>query len=96
MVTAIILIAAYMAGGLLCYTMLKVEHVSEGQPYTYGGRALAIVLSFLSWLWVLVMLIMAWVQRINATGYWDKPVKPEPLKPIRAARRREPINDDDE
>jgi hypothetical protein len=74
--------------------MLKVEHLSEGEKMTNGGRVLAVVLSFLSLAWVLVMLIIAWVQKIDTTGYWHRPVKPEPLKPIR--RSREPVNDDDE
>ena len=78
MITAAILIGLYLIGYMLCYAMLKVEHVSERNAYTIGDRLLACVLSLLSWLWILFMLIAAWLKKISVTGYWDKPLKSEP------------------
>lgn len=74
MITFIIL---YITGYLISYTMLRIEHAGDKEPYTKGDRALTFILSLLSFLLVLWMLITAWVRAIGATGYWNEPVKKE-------------------
>jgi Co/Zn/Cd efflux system component len=65
----------YIIGGLISYWMLRVEHESEGQAYTFGLRLFNILFSLLSWLTVLIQLISAWFHKIKITGYWNRPIK---------------------
>jgi heme/copper-type cytochrome/quinol oxidase subunit 2 len=74
MITAITL---YITGLLAAYWMLRVSHQAEKETYTKGAMVLTCLLSVLSWLIVLIMLVSAWVEKINATGYWSRPLKEE-------------------
>ena len=64
----------YVLGIIVSYWMLKIDHVSEGQPYTHGVKTVNIVLSLISWLVVLIILIAAWISGVRKTGYWNKPI----------------------
>lgn len=77
MLTAIII---YLVGYFLSYKMLSIDHESENKPVTHGSRTLAYILSFLSFLMVIIILVSAWIKNINASGYWNKPIKPIPTK----------------
>lgn len=70
-----IILTTWLAGFLLSYLMQRVEISSEGKDYTIGDLALNIVTSILSWVWILVILIVAWVKQVGKTGYWDKQIK---------------------
>lgn len=65
----------YLAGFLLSYAMLRVEHEAEQNLYTKGARVLTVVLSFLSWVMIIWLLVSTWLDKISATGYWNRPVK---------------------
>lgn len=69
------IIAVWLIGVVICYSMQRVEHESEEQDYTKGDRVINIVFSLLSWFWILVILIIAWVNQVKKTGYWSRPVK---------------------
>lgn len=70
-----ILVACYVIGFLLSYSMLKVEHESEKKTYTKFDRILCITFSFLSLLMVVVLLVASWFKKIAITGYWNEPVE---------------------
>lgn len=70
----IVLIISYVAGYAIAYAMLITEVKSEGSAITIGDRALSIFVALLSWLVVLQRMLMAWIEKISLTGYWDKPV----------------------
>ena len=70
-------IAIYAFGVFLCYTMQRIEIDAKKQTYTKGDRALNILFSSLSFLWIAIIIIIAWIKQISATGYWAQPVKPE-------------------
>lgn len=55
--------------------MQRTEMASEKEDYTKGDRLLVFVLSILSFAWVVIMLITAWVKLVGLTGYWNTPVK---------------------
>lgn len=74
-------IAVWLFGFIVCYSMQRVEHESENQEYSKGDRVLNIVFSIFSWIWVLVILVVAWVKQINKTGYWQRPVKQKIVEP---------------
>jgi hypothetical protein len=74
MITYIFILAAYIFGYWLAFSMLRVEHAAEKEVYTRGTRLLAIALSLLSFLLVMWLCISAWIEKINKTGYWDEPV----------------------
>ncbi len=69
----LILITVYSLGYWISFSMLRIEHAAENNTYTKGDSVLTKVLAILSWLMVLWMLINAWVEKIKATGYWNKP-----------------------
>lgn len=73
--TLILIIALYLLFCLIAFSMMRTEQESEGEVYTKGDRALAIALSLLSILIVIWMLVLTWIKKISATGYWDRPVK---------------------
>lgn len=58
--------------------MQRTEIAAEKQPYTFGDRLLIAAMSLLSWAWVLVILITAWVAGIKRTGFWAQPIAQEP------------------
>lgn len=53
--------------------MLITEHKAEGNIITHGDRALCLLLSLLSYGTIIWCLIANWIEKINRTGYWDKP-----------------------
>lgn len=55
--------------------MNRIELAAEREIYTIGGRLLNIAYSLFSWGFVLFLLVAAWVEKINKTGYWKKPLK---------------------
>jgi hypothetical protein len=71
----------YALGFCISYIMLLTELRADKEIYTKGDRILNILLSLLSFFWVLVILIITWVKRISITGYWARPVVEEPIKP---------------
>ena len=71
----VILSVVYLIGSFLAFCMLRVEHEAEKKPYTKGTRALTIALSLFSWGMVLFLPVYAWIEKINAKGYWNQPVK---------------------
>ena len=73
----IIFSAIYLIGYILSFVMQRTEIASEKQPYTFGDRLLISSLSLLSFIWVLVILIAAWVKQIKNTGYLDEEIKPK-------------------
>lgn len=83
----IILLATYIAGYLLAFAMIRVEHEAEEEVYTKGDRVLAFTLPILSWLTVLYMLTGAWISKIEKTGYWNKPVKEVKNEPAKVAEK---------
>jgi hypothetical protein len=70
----------YAAGYGLAHAMLRTEHASEGQVYTRGHRLFTYLLSLLSFIMVLWLLASAWFSKIQATGYWNQPIKKEGAK----------------
>lgn len=74
MTTAITFIIIYLAGYLLSFNMQKIEHEAEGKVYTKGDRTLNFILSLLSFVMILIILLSAWIRKIAATGYWNRPV----------------------
>lgn len=80
------IIAAYIAGYLLSFAMIRVEHEAEGEVYTKGDRVLAFTLPLLSFVTVLYMLVAAWISKISKTGYWNKPVKEVKNEPVKVAK----------
>ncbi len=70
----IIILFVYLAGFFLSYNMLRIDHVAEKKVYTKGDKVINYCLSVLSFFSVLIILIIAWVQRIKITGYWSLPV----------------------
>lgn len=77
----IIILIVYIAGFFLSYSMLRIDHVAEKKVYTKGDKLINYCLSILSLLSVLIILIIAWGQRIKATGYWNLPVNETIEKP---------------
>lgn len=75
MITTLLSIALYLIGYWFAFTMLRIEHAAEKQPYTKGARVLAYVIATLSWIVVFKSLIEAWWNMIAATGYWNTPVE---------------------
>ena len=73
----IILSAIYLTGYVLSFVMQRTEIASEKQPYTFGDRLLISSLSLLSFVWVVVILIVAWVKQIKNTGYFNEEIKPK-------------------
>jgi hypothetical protein len=73
----IILSAIYLIGYVLSFVMQRTEIASEKQPYTFGDRLLISSLSLLSFVWVVVILIVAWVKQIKNTGYFNEEIKPK-------------------
>lgn len=73
----IILLAVYLLGYVLSFVMQRTEIASEKQPYTFGDRLLIASLSILSFAWVMVILIAAWVKQIKNTGYFNEEIKPK-------------------
>jgi len=73
----LIIILVWFAGFILAYLMQRTEIASEKTPYTFGVRLMIIAFSFLSFFRVLQILIVAWVDQIRNTGYWNEPVKKE-------------------
>lgn len=68
----------WLAGYGLSYWMLKVEHEAQKEPWTYGDKAVQVLLSVLSFLMVLFLLAKAWVFQVD--GYWSKPVEKQGKK----------------
>jgi heme/copper-type cytochrome/quinol oxidase subunit 2 len=75
--TLIIIALTYVFGYFLSYSMLRIEHESEGRPYTHGDRLLSVAVSAGSLLTVVIILAITWIKNIGQSGYWAKPVKPE-------------------
>lgn len=69
----------WFAGFLVCYWMLHAEHLAEGKEFTYGDKAVTVLLSLLSLLMVLFILVKAWA--ISVKPYWSQPVKDKKQKP---------------
>jgi hypothetical protein len=69
--------AIYLTGYVLSFIMQRTEIASEKQPYTFGDRLLISSLSLLSFVWVVVILIVAWVKQIKNTGYFNEEIKPK-------------------
>lgn len=72
------LAAIYFTGLLLAHWMIKAEHQAGGEEFTNGHKALMLILSLLSWVFVGFLLIKAWA--ISVKPYWSKPAnnkKPE-------------------
>lgn len=80
MIVLIISGIAYLIGCCISYWMLRVEHESEKEIFTKGGRFFGVMFAILSWLMIVIILCRSWFINIGKTGYWDKPVKEE-LKP---------------
>lgn len=72
----LIISSVYVLGYILSFIMQRTEIAAEKQPYTFGDRLLIASLSFLSFLWVAVILITAWVKQVKQTGYWNEEIKP--------------------
>jgi hypothetical protein len=60
---------------MISYSMLKIEHESEGKIYTRLDRVLCLTFSALSFSLVLALLVSSWFKKIGTTGYWNKPVE---------------------
>lgn len=78
MTNQILLLSIYIVGFFLSYWMIKVEHEADGETYTNGTKVLQVVLSFLSLIFVVFLLIAAWVRSVHK--YWNQPLdkkKPE-------------------
>ena len=73
----IIFSSVYVVGYILSFIMQRTEIASEKQPYTFGDRLLIASLSLLSFVWVVVILIAAWVKQIKNTGYFEEEIKPK-------------------
>jgi hypothetical protein len=71
----IIIVLIYTVGFFASYSMLRIEHESEGKVYTKLDRLISIALSTLSFLAVLLILWSTWFKKISETGYWNTPVK---------------------
>ena len=76
MIELIIGCLVYLLGFFLSYQMSVIEIHADKETFTKGDKLLTIFLSLLSFVWVLIILIITWVKRISATGYWNTPVKP--------------------
>lgn len=74
----IIILALYCFGYFLSYTMLRIEHEAEGNPYTYGDRLKNVAISIGSLFTVLFILVFTWIKSIEQSGYWRKPIRPVP------------------
>lgn len=72
MQTQYIIAIIWLAGFLLSYWMLKVEHEAEAENYTNGEKALQVLLSILSMAMVLFLLVNAWQQSVQK--FWKKPL----------------------
>ena len=73
----IIFSSVYVLGYVLSFIMQRTEIASEKQPYTFGDRLLIASLSLLSFVWVAVILVSAWVKQVQSTGYWQEETKPK-------------------
>ncbi len=80
MIQIIILSAIYILGFVLSFIMQRTEIAADKEPYTFGNRLLVISLSLLSFFWVTIILINAWIKMIRLTGYWDREIKPEKIE----------------
>lgn len=69
--------AIYLTGYVLSFIMQRTEIASEKQPYTFGDRLLISSLSLLSFIWVVVILIAAWIKQIKNTGFLEEEIKPK-------------------
>ena len=72
----------YLIGYVLSFLMQRTEIASEKQPYTFGDRLLISSLSLLSFVWVVVILVVAWVKQIKSTGYLDEEIKPKEVQKL--------------
>ena len=72
----------YLIGYVLSFVMQRTEIASEKQPYTFGDRLLISSLSLLSFVWVVVILVVAWVKQIKSTGYLDEEIKPKEVQKL--------------
>lgn len=72
----IILSIIWLLGFLLSYVMQRTEMAADSEAFTKGDRILIISLSLLSFIWVFVILITAWVKMVGRNGYWARPVTP--------------------
>lgn len=75
MIADVVIIGVYLIGCFLSNWMMKIEHECEEAEITKGDVAIALCLSVLSWLAFLIILCKSWVDKINESGYWAKPVK---------------------
>lgn len=73
----IIFSSVYVLGYILSFVMQRTEIASEKQPYTFGDRLLIASLSLLSFIWVAVILVSAWIKQVQSTGYWQEEIKKE-------------------
>jgi len=74
----IITAAIYFFGFFLCFKMLRVDQEASGVEYTKGDQLINYLRSCFSWGMIIVILVLAWIKYIGATGYWKKPVTPKP------------------
>ncbi len=70
-----ILSLIYLAGAALSFLMARTEIAADKEPYTIGSRLITLSLSLLSFVFVLIILVAAWIKLIRKTGYWDELVK---------------------
>jgi hypothetical protein len=71
-----ILIALWFFGFVLAFIMQRTEIRAEKLPYTFGNRLLITTLSLLSFLWILVILVSAWIDNISKTGFFKEEINP--------------------
>lgn len=67
--------AIYLIGTILAYLMQRTEIRADKEPYTIGDRLLVCSLSLLSFVFVTIILVKAWVKQIALTGFWEEPVE---------------------
>lgn len=72
--TLIIVILFYLAGYKLAKWMMKTEQDADSEIMSKGDEAMHVLLSLLSWIWILVIVAMTWELRIRKTGYWQRPL----------------------
>ncbi len=65
----------WLAGFLLCWWMVKVDHEAEKKEFTNGDQVMCIIISVLSWGMIMFLLVTTWVAKVGAKGYWKRPVK---------------------
>lgn len=74
----IIISFIYLIGCRTSYLMIKIDHLSEKQPYTRLDKILNILLSIGSFITCITILVTTWFKKIHVTGYWGEEVN----KPI--------------